>query len=199
MRCSPGYTGQTLSRQLDVFARSLGRLLLEAMEDVDPFRSSRSIDRPVRTGRITHTNLAHTCSDRRHRLPVVRIESALDPEQLMTMSSMADDGNALRSTLEVPDQMTGFMLQAYARIPVYARYCISAELPARKIACGLMAADVSAHKRASTAAGVHTTMTRSDAEACNSLIWRAGQGDSLVFDSHHPLHLLRVQGHQRPT
>ena len=39
-------------------------------------------------------------------------------------------------------------------------------------------------------------MTRSDAEACNSLIWRAGQGDSRVFDSHHPLQIFRSL---RPT
>ena len=32
------------------------------------------------------------------------------------MSSMTDDGNALRSALEFPSHMTGFMSEGYVRI-----------------------------------------------------------------------------------
>ena len=111
--------GQTLSRQLDVFSRSLGRLFPEAMEDVDAFRSSCKIDRPVRTGQITHTNLAYTCSDRRHRFPVVRIEPALDPEQLMAHVIHGGRRERLEVCLGVPepyDRLHVPRLRAYLEI-----------------------------------------------------------------------------------
>lgn len=53
------------------------------MQDVDRFRSSRKIDRPECPRRIAHPYFADARPDRRHRLSVVRVESALDPEKLV--------------------------------------------------------------------------------------------------------------------
>lgn len=60
------------------------RLLAEAVQNVDRLRPGRRVDRPECPGRIAHPDLADTRSDRRHRLPVVRIVSTLDAEQLVT-------------------------------------------------------------------------------------------------------------------
>ena len=83
MGCSPGNSGESLSRQLDVLKGGLRRLLTEAMQDVDRFRPRREVDRTKCSGWIAHPDLPDTSPDRCHRLPVVRIESALHPEELV--------------------------------------------------------------------------------------------------------------------
>ena len=72
---------ESLSSNVQISSCCLARLLLERMKHVDRFFESRKVKQPVCAFGM-NSNLANAWANRRHRLPVVRIESLLRLPQL---------------------------------------------------------------------------------------------------------------------
>ena len=78
----PQFT-QPFGRQIDVLFRGALRLFLERVQDHDTVRQSRQINHAERAAAVTQPQFTDARSDRLHRLPVVGVQSALNPVQLI--------------------------------------------------------------------------------------------------------------------
>ena len=67
---------------LDIEAAGFGAFLLKTMQHIHRLRKLRDIQNTKSTGRIADADFADTGPDTRHRLPVVRVQSALHAVKL---------------------------------------------------------------------------------------------------------------------
>jgi hypothetical protein len=89
---SPCNRLKSFRRQFQIqTARSL-RLLLEAVQYIHPFGSRREIDHSENSGRVSRANFLNPRADTCHRLPILRIEAALNPIQFKAQSVLRGFG-----------------------------------------------------------------------------------------------------------
>ena len=84
-----------LCRKHDILSCRLLRLLLKRVQDNDPVRLRRQIDHAEGADAITNAKLTNTDADCLYRFPIVRLQAALNPIELIA-------GGATRGRRKVP-------------------------------------------------------------------------------------------------
>ena len=82
---------------------------LKRMQHVNRIRKCGDVDYPEHSAKIVYPNLPHTHPDGGHRLPVIRMEAALKPVDLVSRCSSAPTGNDRIAVSESPRNSTGFI------------------------------------------------------------------------------------------
>ena len=104
--------------KIDIPLGGLLGLLLEGVQHDNPVRQGGEIDHPERARALPDADFPDTRAHRRHRLPVVRLQPALHPVQLVAgglagiVGEVADAGEA------VADELDGLHGKHYIRIDI---------------------------------------------------------------------------------
>ncbi len=78
------------------------------MQYIHPFRTRREIEHSENSGFISHANFLHRGTDTRHRLPILRIEPALDPVRFKAQRILRGFRKPSYVLRLLPIQTTGF-------------------------------------------------------------------------------------------